>query len=147
MPASQFASSTFVLRCCLNAIMSKPLHLNCRQCGICDVELGRKMLLCAQCKSVHYCSTKCQSAHWKAEHKTECTVMSMRRQEMGEQLYDDLKKWCDKNRYYMTAIAVKLLRAYSETDSMLSSHVVHLEASYYADMRAVKKLYLLIFFT
>jgi hypothetical protein len=51
---------------------SKP----CAQCG----ELFPKLLRCARCRGVSYCSKQCQAAHWKAGHKEEC------KEQAGQQL-------------------------------------------------------------
>ena len=40
-------------------------------CAACGVETG-KLLTCARCRSVWYCSADCQRAHWKKVHKREC---------------------------------------------------------------------------
>ena len=39
----------------------------CVKCG----STGEKLLKCAKCKSVYYCNTNCQRAHWKV-HKSSC---------------------------------------------------------------------------
>jgi len=38
-------------------------------CAVCGCRADKS---CAQCKKVHYCSGKCQRAHWKAGHKLNC---------------------------------------------------------------------------
>lgn len=40
-----------------------------KKCEYCGVR-KEKMLRCGQCKSVHYCSKKCQRPHWKKHKKT-----------------------------------------------------------------------------
>ncbi len=47
-----------------------------RHCKIpgCQVERS-KMLKCARCLSVSYCSSECQAAHW-CEHKKRCKMLS-----------------------------------------------------------------------
>ena len=96
-----------------------------------------KMLLCSVCQSVHYCSAECQRSHWKAGHKAECTFMSWRRQQLGQQAHDDMKKWSDKNRGYLAALAGKMLQAYSKNGSMLTSHVVFMDAAYNTQRRSL----------
>ncbi|KAJ8765540.1 hypothetical protein K2173_014662 [Erythroxylum novogranatense] len=39
------------------------------QCAVCFSPTTTR---CAQCKSVHYCSGKCQIIHWRQGHKDEC---------------------------------------------------------------------------
>ena len=40
------------------------------ECGNCGTTEGTKK--CSGCKSVSYCSVKCQTLHWKSKHKKEC---------------------------------------------------------------------------
>jgi len=46
--------------------------LNCTECGI-DLrdipECGR----CSGCRKTMYCGTDCQSLHWEAEHREQCS--------------------------------------------------------------------------
>lgn len=48
--------------------------LACSFCAATNVMEGLKK--CAQCRSVAYCSRKCQVAHWKAGHKEECRQLA-----------------------------------------------------------------------
>jgi tetratricopeptide (TPR) repeat protein len=41
----------------------------CNHCGG-----GGATMRCGRCKAVKYCSGKCQKAHWKAGHKSECAT-------------------------------------------------------------------------
>jgi hypothetical protein len=43
----------------------------CAACGKEQRDDGRKLLICARCKSEKYCSTECQKRRWKA-HKRNC---------------------------------------------------------------------------
>ena len=44
-------------------------HIN--QCKLCG-KTGRNLLRCSRCRIAHYCSSECQVADWKKEHKNEC---------------------------------------------------------------------------
>ena len=47
-----------------------------RTCANCfKFVLGMKR--CARCKSVHYCSDTCQTAHWKSTHKAHCCMVPL----------------------------------------------------------------------
>lgn len=48
------------------AAVPAPLY---RQCPVCFVPASNR---CARCKSVYYCSGKCQIIHWRQGHKDEC---------------------------------------------------------------------------
>ena len=44
-------------------------------CGACGKEpsaTGKRLQVCAGCRSVSYCSKQCQREHWKNGHKAEC---------------------------------------------------------------------------
>jgi hypothetical protein len=43
-------------------------HKACGLCGKSDVDL----MMCAQCKSVFYCSKECQKQDWRSSHKKYC---------------------------------------------------------------------------
>ena len=45
--------------------------MNCKGCGK-EETAESKLLVCAVCKSVRYCSADCQKDHWKS-HKSQCT--------------------------------------------------------------------------
>jgi hypothetical protein len=45
----------------------------CAHCAATGREGGGKLLLCASCGVVAYCSRECQVAHWKAAHKQMCS--------------------------------------------------------------------------
>lgn len=42
----------------------------CDRCG--QMELFKKLLLCAKCKQQRYCSKECQVEDWKSSHKQHC---------------------------------------------------------------------------
>lgn len=48
------------------ATIPVPFH---RQCPVCYAPASNR---CARCKSVYYCSGKCQIIHWRQGHKDEC---------------------------------------------------------------------------
>lgn len=41
-------------------------------CSNCYKKSSRELKRCTGCKKTHYCSTACQSEHWKKEHKKIC---------------------------------------------------------------------------
>ena len=114
--------------------------LLCKYCATPEGEAG-KLFLCSACSSAHYCSVKCQRAAWKDGHKHECETMIARRDDMGassSHAFDDMKKWCDRNRHVFMLLVNVLLQGSSEVDSMLSSHVIFLDAIYSDSQRAVE---------
>lgn len=44
------------------------LKQGCASCG----KRGNNFMNCSRCKTMHYCSKKCQVKHWKKGHKIEC---------------------------------------------------------------------------
>ncbi|GAV77829.1 UCH domain-containing protein/zf-MYND domain-containing protein [Cephalotus follicularis] len=48
-----------------------PLEPDDAVCASCGISLS-KMKKCSRCKSVLYCSSKCQQTHWNSGHKSEC---------------------------------------------------------------------------
>ena len=52
-------------------VMSRPREASLHTCNTCGVQ-HRDMSCCSSCKKTWYCNKKCQVAHWKAGHKTEC---------------------------------------------------------------------------
>ena len=70
-PSSSMSSSTFELTVEPSA---GSVHLACadllRRCVICGP--CERTQFCSACRSVRYCSTKCQKAHWKAGHREQC---------------------------------------------------------------------------
>ena len=45
----------------------------CNNCGL----IFGGLRVCVACKSAHYCSKRCQKAHWR-QHKQECEEMAAR---------------------------------------------------------------------
>jgi len=64
------------------------------KCGLCDKEISVK-LRCSRCKSVYYCSRKCQIKHWKSNHKKECKSYEIK---------SDIICVCKEYLYYMKAV-------------------------------------------
>uniref|UniRef100_A0A2P2L7B9 Ubiquitin carboxyl-terminal hydrolase 16-like n=1 Tax=Rhizophora mucronata TaxID=61149 RepID=A0A2P2L7B9_RHIMU len=52
-----------------HAAVSVPVSPNNYQCAVCYCPTTTR---CARCKSVRYCSGKCQIIHWRQGHKEEC---------------------------------------------------------------------------
>jgi len=51
------------------------------QCASCGVQ-AEKLLICGQCRAVHYCSAECQRSAWK-EHKKSCSRSVRQKTECG----------------------------------------------------------------
>jgi hypothetical protein len=52
------------------------------RCTYCNSEgLKSELKKCSRCKSLHYCSKKCQVADWKAGHKKDCETFKRQREE------------------------------------------------------------------
>ncbi|KAI4342442.1 hypothetical protein MLD38_027069 [Melastoma candidum] len=49
--------------------LAPPPRNGVHECALC---FGRAMTRCSRCKSVRYCSGKCQIIHWRQVHKQEC---------------------------------------------------------------------------
>ena len=45
---------------------------SCAACGKEPSATGKRLQVCAGCRSVSYCSKQCQREHWKNGHKAEC---------------------------------------------------------------------------
>jgi len=43
-----------------------------KECGFCHRK-GITFKFCSRCRRVYYCSSQCQTQHWRAEHKAACT--------------------------------------------------------------------------
>ena len=54
-----------------DAPLKQPGQRVCARC------MGAGHKVCSGCKSVHYCSTDCQLAHWKAAHRAVCRKASL----------------------------------------------------------------------
>ena len=48
----------------------------CRECN--GVDLHAKLKQCSRCKTVFYCGRFCQKRHWKREHKSVCTSITIK---------------------------------------------------------------------
>ena len=91
----------------------------CRTCGMEERELqkqkgkDKKMLKCARCKMVWYCSPQCQKMDWKAGHKNDCVKLttSNRKAVMSQQ---ELMSGIIKAK--MMEIHVKLLHVAKDSD-------------------------------
>eukprot|EP01084_Bolivina_argentea_P279954 478681_1 len=48
--------------------------IKCGNVGHCTIQTksDKHMKLCSQCKSIYYCSRKCQKWHWKHKHRLNC---------------------------------------------------------------------------
>lgn len=42
-------------------------------CDYCKIE-STKLFRCSKCRSVYYCSRKCQKKHWKVSHRLTCSI-------------------------------------------------------------------------
>jgi len=61
------ADSKVIAEQMMLAITTRTCH-NCHQPG------SEKLSKCSGCLSAAYCSRKCQNAHWKREHKSQCAA-------------------------------------------------------------------------
>ena len=46
----------------------------CAQCGRMKTPSGARLRQCSRCRGPRYCGIECQTAHWRAGHKQDCTV-------------------------------------------------------------------------
>ena len=53
--------------------------ISCETCG-----KVHPTLRCSRCQLVHYCSRKCQAAHWKGTHKSQCSPFENKRKELRD---------------------------------------------------------------
>ncbi|XP_019455632.1 PREDICTED: ubiquitin carboxyl-terminal hydrolase 16-like isoform X3 [Lupinus angustifolius] len=65
------------------------------QCAVCFCPTTTR---CARCKTVHYCSGKCQILHWRQGHKEECHPPSTTSE--TDDLIDDLGKKVAEQGYH-----------------------------------------------
>ncbi|KAI8471660.1 MAG: hypothetical protein J3K34DRAFT_416364 [Monoraphidium minutum] len=49
------------------------------QCGAATTPGGGRLKLCSGCRSVRFCSDKCQRLGWKARHRDECAALQAAR--------------------------------------------------------------------
>lgn len=59
------------------------------QCAVCFSPTTTR---CSKCKLVHYCSAKCQFAHWRQGHKDKCHPPGTARQSQADNLECDIGK-------------------------------------------------------
>ena len=46
----------------------------CAQCGRMTTPSGARLRQCSRCRGPRYCGIECQTAHWRAGHKQDCTA-------------------------------------------------------------------------
>ena len=52
--------------------VAKEKKKTCANCGKIDTDAK----VCANCKTVHYCSAQCQRNHWQKDHKNHSVLVS-----------------------------------------------------------------------
>jgi hypothetical protein len=65
-----------------------PWKSQCANCGTIASQEDTPLKRCARCKSLYYCSERCQVQHWKAGHKDDCC----KGQHWIEEFFPDLRK-------------------------------------------------------
>ena len=63
----------------------------CRACGNFPLP-GKKLLLCAACKSVSYCNAACQKGNWKA-HKATCKSFALNPDNYSQEDFQKVMSW------------------------------------------------------
>ena len=76
-PPESNSSQTAREQCRLDGLASFSRH----KCALCGLDAKRHKSQCSRCKTVHYCSPRCQIEHWRAGHKRECKALPKARQE------------------------------------------------------------------
>ncbi|KAJ7460153.1 hypothetical protein FB451DRAFT_1270528 [Mycena latifolia] len=90
---------------------------------------GASMRLCAQCKSIHYCSTECQRADW-ARHKALCKSQAaecarLQTDPAAARLVEDFKAWhAAMGPIPFTWICVHGLAVYRHPENIQTKFVV-----------------------
>ena len=99
-------------------------------CGNCSAPEGNesapKLLACARCGLVVYCSKDCQRAHWKANHKQHCISKAYRVPQ--HQKPPDISKGADANAAASGKMCVICQNEFSTDDSVSTlpcTHVFH----------------------
>lgn len=68
-----------------NVVLQKIKGEKVRKCQHCNI-IEKKLLYCAECLAVSYCSKECQIKHWKHVHKSECNLFKEERIKKEEAL-------------------------------------------------------------
>ena len=129
----QLAQRCQVFGQCIPLTISMPGYY-CKCCGADPDDLNTRPKKCSGCQSAHYCSQRCQKAHWEAEHSKECKRLSQMRM-TDPQAMDDVKTWVDSNRPILADLGWCALHA--EGCSKLASHICLLFITYNGRRRAV----------
>jgi len=66
--------------------------LKCECCDISQEDAGTKLLQCARCHKVCYCSRECQKSHWKESHKHICSNVTEADKEEGKRVIEEMKE-------------------------------------------------------
>ena len=88
------------------------IYLNIYKCGNCDKYkyIGKHYKMCSCCRSIHYCSKKCQKLHWKT-HRVECKNYKIRK--MAQLLNDIIRGLTDNKILIDTNLEYSFLPAYN----------------------------------
>lgn len=92
------------------------LAVTCAGCSRNQATLGNavSMKRCSSCRTVAYCSAKCQRAHWNAEHKRDCKqrtlALGRMRQDSGDAFVSDWEQWSKNSVPMLSMISLVALR-------------------------------------
>ncbi|KAL7091140.1 hypothetical protein ACP275_12G087000 [Erythranthe tilingii] len=105
------------------AVMPPVVHLPngvVHQCARCS---GQATTRCSQCKSVRYCSGRCQILHWRQVHKLECQQLGkdLHRFEEMNSLLDDNNGEFSRTGFTVPTFSQPLEDAYVQKGDFFSS--------------------------
>ena len=120
------------------------MPLFCAHCGK-NESSGCKLQTCSMCKSIHYCSKKCQRCHWEADHRKRCKELCAQKaaasQVYGADALRDIQKWVQRNGGGFHELVARALSCHDAQRSKHQTHVVSVIGQFNEASRTVELLY------
>lgn len=96
---------------------------SCNGCLKFRVDLaGASFKVCGGCRTVSYCSSACQAAHWRSGHKLVCKeraqdLADVRAAAPGPNFVAELEQWVRRSKLLLVHLAVAMLHEAAESAS------------------------------